>query len=78
MPPGHGIDAIPFFHRGVDCLTISSGSLGPATLAIHSAADTVDKLHPRTLEKAALLAAEMALDLARYESKASAETPARG
>ena len=69
LPPGHGIDAIPFFHRGIDCLTISSGSLGAATLAIHSAGDTFDKLHGPTLENAARLATEMVRDLAGDEGR---------
>ena len=63
MPPAQGIDAIPFFHRGLDCLTISSGSLGPATYAIHSAGDTFDKLDGRSLAEAAALATEMAREL---------------
>ncbi len=36
MPPAMGIDSIPFAHRGYDCLTFSSGSLGKTTFAIHS------------------------------------------
>lgn len=60
MPPGMGIDSIPFAHRGVDCLTFSSGSLNRATLAIHSAGDVADNLDAATLEEGARLAAETA------------------
>ena len=33
---------IPFAHRGVECLTFASGSLGRATMAIHSSGDVAD------------------------------------
>ncbi len=64
MPPAMGIDAIPFHHRGFRCLTISSGSLGRATMAIHSAGDVAEHLDADTTKRALRLAADMVLDLA--------------
>jgi Zn-dependent M28 family amino/carboxypeptidase len=63
MPPAMGIDAIPFAHRGIDCLTLSSGQLGPAVWAVHSAKDRPELLDPATLERAAHLAAGIARQL---------------
>jgi acetylornithine deacetylase/succinyl-diaminopimelate desuccinylase-like protein len=64
MPPAIGIDAIPFAHRGVPCLTFSSGSLGRATLAVHSPRDVADHLDAETLERVARLGAETAVAVA--------------
>jgi len=64
MPPAMGIDAIPFAHRGIDCLTLSSGSLGPAVWAVHSAGDRPELLDPSTLARVAGLAEGMARALA--------------
>ena len=58
-----GIDAIPFAHRGLECLTFSSGSLDKATIAVHSANDVADHLDPDTLGRIATLARELARDL---------------
>jgi len=63
-PPAMGIDAIPFIHRGVPCLTIASGSVGRATLAVHSAEDRAELLDAETLEAAARLGFETLLELA--------------
>lgn len=63
LPPAMGIDAIPFHHRGVDCLTFSSGSLGRATLAVHSAGDVADHLDPETLARIARLARAVVVEL---------------
>ncbi|MDH3746413.1 MAG: M28 family metallopeptidase, partial [Acidobacteriota bacterium] len=60
LPPAMGVDAIPFAHRGIDCLTIASGSLGRATFAVHSAGDVADNLDGRALDEAARLGLEMA------------------
>ena len=49
MAPAVGIDAIPFAHRGIGCLTFSSGSLGRATYAVHSAGDIADHLDGPTM-----------------------------
>ena len=64
-PPAMGIDAIPFAHRGVPCLTVSSGSLDRATMAVHSAKDRADHLDATTLERAARLGREILLELER-------------
>lgn len=64
-PPGMGVDAIPFAHRGIPCLTLASGSLGPATMSVHSARDTADHLDAATLEAAARLALETLVELTR-------------
>ncbi len=75
MPPAMGIDAIPFAHRGVDCLTFSSGSLGRATLAIHSAGDVAELLDRDALKRTTQLAASVAEALAadgRLPEKGSA------
>ncbi len=68
LPPAMGVDAIPFAHRGVPCLTLASGSLGRAVLAVHSAGDTADNLDRVALEQAARLAAGMALELAQEKA----------
>jgi Zn-dependent M28 family amino/carboxypeptidase len=62
--PGMGIDAIPFAHRGVPCLTLSSGSLGRATMSVHSANDHAEHLDPDTLAEITDLAVEILNDLA--------------
>jgi acetylornithine deacetylase/succinyl-diaminopimelate desuccinylase-like protein len=64
MPPAMGIDAIPFAHRGIPCLTVSSGSLDRATMAVHSANDRAEHLDAATLEAAARLGLEILVDLA--------------
>jgi len=51
MAPAVGIDAIPFAHRGLECLSISSGSLGRATFAVHSADDVVENLDGPTMAR---------------------------
>jgi acetylornithine deacetylase/succinyl-diaminopimelate desuccinylase-like protein len=68
MLPGMGIDAIPCAHRGLPCLTFSSGSLDRATMAVHSANDTAENLDPDTLAQIADLAYETMMDLASRES----------
>ena len=62
-----GVDAIPFAHRGLPSLTLASGSLGRAAMAVHSAADTADNLDRTALDEAARLAAGMALELMEKE-----------
>ncbi len=69
LPPAMGVDAIPFAHRGIDCLTIASGSLGRATFAVHSAGDVADHLSPEALEEAARLGWAMARELAAAASR---------
>jgi hypothetical protein len=67
MLPGIGIDAIPFDHRGVGCLTLSSGSLDRATLSVHSANDVARHLDAQTLARVASLGLAIAVDIAeRY------------
>jgi hypothetical protein len=63
MLPGMGIDSIPFAHRGIPCLTLSSGSLGRATMSVHSANDKAEHLDPDTLAEIADLAFETLMDL---------------
>jgi hypothetical protein len=63
-PPALGTDAIPFVHRGVECLTFASGSLGRATMAVHSAGDVPGNLDREPLEQAARVARAVALQLA--------------
>jgi len=63
MPPAMGVDAIPFHHRGVPCLTFSSGSLGRATIAVHSASDVVDHLDAATLARVASIGRDVARSL---------------
>ena len=64
MLPGMGIDAIPFAHRSLPCLTLSSGSLDRATMAVHSARDVAEHLDPDTLEEVARLAIETLKEIA--------------
>jgi hypothetical protein len=68
LPPAVGIDAIPFHHRGIPCLTFSSGSLGTATFAVHSERDVADHLDPEPLLRVAELAEAVVGDLARATS----------
>ena len=63
MLPGIGIDSIPFAHRGIPCLTLSSGSLGRATMSVHSANDKAEHLDPDTLAQIADLAYETLIEL---------------
>lgn len=65
LPPALGVDAIPFVHRGIPCITFASGSLGPALLAIHSAEDHAENLDRDALERVARVVAATALDLTR-------------
>ena len=51
MAPAVGIDAIPFAHRGIECLSFSSGSLGQATYAVHSAGDVAGNLDGGTMAR---------------------------
>jgi hypothetical protein len=64
MLPGMGIDSIPFAHRGIPCLTLASGSLGRATMSVHSANDRAEHLDPDTLAEIADLAYGTLTDLA--------------
>jgi len=63
MLPAVGIDAIPFAHRGIPCLTLSSGSLGKATMSVHSANDRAEHLDAETLGRVAILARELIHEL---------------
>ena len=63
LPPAMGVDAIPFAHRGLPALTLASGSLGRASMSVHSAADVADHLDRAALDEAARLAAGMAREL---------------
>jgi Zn-dependent M28 family amino/carboxypeptidase len=65
QPPAMGIDAIPFSHRGIPCLTLSSGSLGRATVSVHSTNDHAHHLDAATLEAAARLGRMTLLELAK-------------
>lgn len=77
MPPAMGIDAIPVAHRDLPCLTLSSGSLGRATLAVHSAADRAENLDEATLEAVYRLATAMVERLAGREPKEITREPLR-
>ena len=59
LPPAIGVDAIPFHHHGLACLTLSSGSLGRATLAVHSAGDVAEHLDGAALASVARWAADV-------------------
>lgn len=59
IPPALGVDAIPFAHRGLDSITLASGSFGRAVLAVHSAGDVAANLSQEALERAAGLALRM-------------------
>ncbi len=65
MLPGMGIDAIPFAHHGLPCLTLSSGSLDRATMAVHSANDHAGNLDPDTLAEVTRLAVETLKELTK-------------
>ncbi len=65
MPPAIGVDGIPFAHRGVECPTLSSGSLGRATIAVHSRHDVADHLDPDALARVARLARGVAVEICR-------------
>ena len=63
LPPAVGVDAIPFVHQGIECVTFSSGSLGKETLAVHSARDVADNLCEQSLENVYRLVRETACRL---------------
>lgn len=65
MPPAIGIDAIPFAHHALPCLTLSSGALDRATISVHSARDVAAHLDGPALERVARLALEIVADLVR-------------
>jgi hypothetical protein len=65
LPPAMGIDAIPFVHRGIDCLTLASGSLCGAAAAVHSHRDHGENLDPEVLGEVAALAEAIILQLAK-------------
>jgi hypothetical protein len=64
LPPAIGVDAIPFVHRGIECVTFTSGSLGRATMAVHSDGDVADNLSERALEEVYRLVRETVCRLA--------------
>jgi len=68
LPPAIGVDAIPFVHRGIECVTFSSGSLGRATMAVHSAKDVADNLCEPSLENVYRLVHETARRLTAVSS----------
>ncbi len=75
MLPGVGIDAIPFAHHGIPCLTFASGSLDHATMSVHSRHDTVENLHPAALARIADLAYETAIELCGAANDSALELP---
>ena len=64
MMPAMGVDAIPFAHRGLPCLTFSSGSLDRATISVHSSRDVAEHLDGETLARVARLGLEVATEVA--------------
>ncbi len=67
LPPAMGVDAIPFAHRGLPSITLASGSLCHAAMAVHSAADVGGNLDRAALDEVARFAAGMALELVATE-----------
>lgn len=67
LPPAMGIDAIPFANRGIESLTLASGSLNAAVLAVHSANDCGENLDPQALADVARLTRTVVLNLAAGE-----------
>lgn len=65
LPPAMGVDAIPFVHRGIQSLSLASGSLCRAVLAVHSRRDVGTNLDSRALDEAAALTLEIAMRAAR-------------
>lgn len=61
LPPAMGIDAIPFAHRGIQCVSLASGSLGREVMAVHSRHDVGTNLDPRALDEAATLTIAIAV-----------------
>ncbi len=55
MPPGSGTDAVPFETAAYRALTLTSGALSRAVLAVHTEADTPERVDPRSVSDAALL-----------------------
>lgn len=72
LPPAMGVDAIPFRHRGVECVTFASGELSKATMAVHSANDVADNLDTETLERLYRLVEGTATRLAGKEGEQAA------
>ncbi len=75
MPPAMGIDAIPFAHRGIECLTLASGSLGRASLAVHSSRDVAENLDEDALGRVARLTEAVALEVAALAQSERSEAP---
>lgn len=71
MAPAVGIDALPFAERGIECLTLTSGSLGPATFAVHSAGDVAGNLDGPALVRVVELARAI---LSRLAAEGEIET----
>lgn len=69
LPPAMGVDAIPFKHRGIDCLTLASGSLCPAVAAVHSHRDHGENLDEKALENVARLVRAMVQRLVQAPPK---------
>jgi hypothetical protein len=69
IPPAMGVDAIPFVHRGVPCLTLTSGSLGAASLSVHSKNDRFEHLDGAVLEQVAQLVKATAVVLTLADQK---------
>ncbi len=68
LPPAIGVDAIQFVHRGIECVTFSSGKLGRETLAVHSSKDVAGHLSERSLDEVCGLVYETAVRLAGVSS----------
>jgi hypothetical protein len=64
LPPAMGVDAIPFFNRGLECLTLASGALNRASLAVHSSGDVAENLGREALAEVARIAVATTLQLA--------------
>jgi Zn-dependent M28 family amino/carboxypeptidase len=64
IPPAMGVDAIPFAHRGIPCLTLTSGSLGRASMSVHSRNDRVENLDGPALSRVHALVGEIVQALA--------------
>lgn len=55
MPPGSGTDAVPFETAAYRALTLTSGTVSRAVLAVHTEADTPERVDPHSVSDAARL-----------------------
>jgi hypothetical protein len=65
LPVGAGLEQTPLSYRGFDVVTVHSGKLGRAVLAIHSPEDTIKNLDREAMERCGLVGEAVAEIIAK-------------